>query len=54
MFKKVIQVWCTTCKDYFDEKKVEFINIEEDLQGLDVLTFRCPECGEVHKSFRRG
>jgi hypothetical protein len=40
--------------DMVDEANVEFLNIEEDIQGADVLTFRCPVCGEPHKSRRYG
>ena len=32
--------------------EVEVLNIEEDAEGRDLLTFRCPECGEEHKAFR--
>jgi len=37
-----------------DEKTVEFLGIEEDIQGADILTFKCPRCGEQHKSRRYG
>lgn len=53
-YKKVIRVYCTECKDWQDEKKVEFLNIEEDIQGADVLTFKCPGCGTTQKSRRYG
>lgn len=26
------------------------INIEEDIEGHDVLTYICPDCGDEHKS----
>lgn len=54
MYVKKIKVYCIFCKAYFDEKKVEFLNIEEDIQGRDVLTFRCPGCGRTSKSCRYG
>jgi hypothetical protein len=52
-YRKIIYVTCREC-GRMDEDKVEFINIEEDIQGKDVLTFRCPECKEVRKSYRLG
>ena len=36
------------------EASVEFLDIAEDFEGRDVLTFRCPSCGEVHTSLRFG
>lgn len=38
--------------DYLPEDQVEFLNIEEDFEGRDVLTFKCPNCGKVHRSHR--
>lgn len=35
-----------------EEVEVEFLGIEEDMQGRDRLTFRCPECHEEHTSYR--
>lgn len=40
--------------DKISEQDVEFENIEEDMQGRDVLTYKCPECGQSHKSIRLG
>jgi hypothetical protein len=39
---------CT--KEYKDVESVEFINISEDMQGKDVMTYVCPECGDDHQS----
>lgn len=36
------------------EDRVKAVDIEEDIQGRDVLTFVCPECGQEHKSLRFG
>jgi hypothetical protein len=33
---------------------VKFINIEEDIQGADILTFECPHCKTQQKSKRFG
>jgi len=44
-----------TCNgDKVDEDTVEFVNIEEDMQGRDLLTFVCPECGKEHTAYRLG
>lgn len=48
-----IYVSCSNCGK-IDEKKVKFINIEEDIQGRDVLTFECPTCKTTQKSMRFG
>lgn len=37
-----------------EETKVEVLDIEEDFQGRDLLTFRCPDCRQEHKSYRLG
>lgn len=36
--------------EWVDVEDVKFLNIEEDVQGRDVMTFECPKCGESHKS----
>ena len=51
-YKKKIQVRCKKC-GFVNEDDTEFINIEEDFQGADVLTFKC-KCGTVNKSRRFG
>ncbi len=52
-YEKKIMVTCTSC-GRIPEDEVEFRNIEEDMQGKDVLTFKCPKCGEVRSSHRLG
>lgn len=52
-YEPKIKVTCTACKTMSNEDDVEFIDISEDMQGYDVLTFRCPHCKEVSKSHRR-
>lgn len=44
------------CREFerIPEKEVKFENIEEDIQGRDVLTFTCPFCKKIHKSLRVG
>jgi hypothetical protein len=43
------KVLCSSC-GWIEENKTEFLNIEEDMQGRDVITFRCPGCEQIHKS----
>jgi hypothetical protein len=53
VWKPKVFVFCSCCGK-IDEEKVEFIGIEEDIMGADVLTFRCPNCKTVQKSNRYG
>jgi hypothetical protein len=32
---------------------VEFLDIEEDFQGRDLMTFHCPRCDREHQSLVR-
>lgn len=38
-------VKCRECGEEHDTEKVRFLNIEEDFQGRDVMTFVCPKTG---------
>jgi hypothetical protein len=40
--------------DRVDESTVETLDIAEDIEGRDVLTFKCPVCGQRHESLRFG
>lgn len=51
-FEHIIKVYCTKCKDWIDEKLVEFVNIEEGMFGEDRLTFVCPHCKKQSTSVR--
>lgn len=51
-YAPTIKVYCKKCKEWKTETEVEFLNIEEDIQGRDVLTFNCPDCGSKNKSQR--
>ena len=53
-FERIIQVRLDCTGELVDEQEVEFVNIEEDFFGADMLTFKCPVCGENHKSNRYG
>lgn len=48
----IILVYCDVCQERMDERTVKTLNIEEDIQGADVLTFRCPKCRTEQKSRR--
>jgi hypothetical protein len=49
---RAIKVHCSTCDEWVDEKEVEFLNIEEDIEGKDLLTFVCHICKTKNKSHR--
>jgi len=53
-YENAIMVNCKKCNMSVDEEKVSTLNIEEDFEGRDVLTFLCPKCGTVQRSLRRG
>lgn len=53
-YQKKITVLCQHCKERHDERKVKFLNIEEDIQGRDRMTFECPTCKKRSTSFRFG
>ena len=50
--QKPVTVKCKTCDRWWPEEATEFVDIEEDIQGADVLTFKCPRCNTVQKSRR--
>lgn len=54
MKTKEIMVYCPECNERIPEDKVIFVDIEEDFQGADVLTFMCPQCTTKQKSRRYG
>ena len=35
---------------WIEVESVEFLDIEENMAGEDVMTFTCPACQETHKS----
>ncbi len=49
-----IEVFCTECSEWIDEIDTEFEGIEEDFQGRDLLTFKCPDCKSIQTSYRVG
>ena len=54
-YQRPIYVLTACDKEEVDERKTgEFVNIEEDITGRDILTFVCAKCNTVHKSLRFG
>jgi len=43
-------VCCPACDDDHEASEVESLNIEEDIQGRDVVTFRCPYSNTIQQS----
>lgn len=39
-----MRVYCSTCGEWYDTEKVDFLDISEDFQGRDVMTFMCMVC----------
>lgn len=39
--KHAYRVYCQWCSNWHSTEDVEFLNIEEDIQGNDVMHFRC-------------
>jgi hypothetical protein len=38
-------VQCRECGEDHGTENVQFVNVEEDIQGRDVFTFVCPKTG---------
>jgi len=49
-----IKVYLSCTQEWVPEKTVKALNIEEDIQGRDRLTFECPKCRKQHDSLRVG
>jgi Zn finger protein HypA/HybF involved in hydrogenase expression len=43
-------VWCEDCLEWKDADEVNFVSIEEDSFGKDMLTFTCDKCGNDNKN----
>jgi hypothetical protein len=48
--KPLAYVICERCQKRYFVKEVEFLDIEEDIFGCDVMTFVCPEGHKAQKS----
>jgi hypothetical protein len=55
-FERGCQVNCHYCHGSFYETdpRIEMTNIEENILGQDVVTFKCPKCGKDTTSLRVG
>jgi hypothetical protein len=40
--------------EHFDENRIEFLGISEDIMGRDRLAFVCPKCKKDQESYRYG
>ena len=49
-----IVVYCGKCDDWMAEGDTKFESIQEDFQGRDLLTFKCPSCKTSQESYRVG
>ena len=41
---------CLKCGEHHSTAQIEFLNIEEDIQGRDIMSFTCPVENESTKS----
>ena len=48
--QRVMKVYCFECSDHHTTEEVKFLNIEEDFQGRDLMTFECLETHTEQKS----
>ena len=51
MLQRRYYVYCKACDEQHNTKSVEFVNIEEDIQGRDVASFNCPASNTIQKSY---
>ena len=49
-----MKVHCPECGEDHDPAQVEFVGIEEDLYGRDLLTYVCPVTGKETKALVTG
>ena len=40
--ERFFKVYCQHCLQYHSTEEVEFLNVEEDIQGRDIMHFGCP------------
>jgi len=53
-YEKEIKVFCRKCREWINEREVEFVDIQEGIEGEDQMTFRCPKCKTKSTSTRVG
>ncbi len=44
------EVICDSCRERHSTEEVEFVTVEEDIQGRDVMYFICPKTQEETSS----
>lgn len=37
--------------EQINEKTTKFVDVAEDPQGRDLITYECPACGKMHQSY---
>jgi len=47
-----VTLQCT--KEAVKLSEVKFLDVSEDIQGQDVISFTCPKCSQQHRSLVRG
>ena len=52
--QRFILVFCKKCSEWMGENETKFEGNEEDFQGRNLLTFKCPDCKTTQKSYRLG
>ena len=45
---------CSKCGEKHYQGEIETLNIEEDIQGFDIITYTCPVTGEETKAYVLG
>lgn len=48
-----VEVYCEFCKEWHYTDEVEFLDIEEDFEGRDKMTFLCKATNQESKSLVR-
>lgn len=51
-YEPTVRVMLPCTEQWADESEVEFMGVQSDVSGRDLLTYRCPSCDEVHESYR--
>ena len=53
-YKRNIYVIASCTNERVNEEEIEFVDIHEDFEGRDRVTFKCPICEQKHTSLRFG
>lgn len=47
----MLYVNCPKCGEKHYQGEIETLDVEEDIQGFDIITYTCPATGEVAKAY---